>query len=95
MEYNCATVPQLSLDFLELFKQNRILRLVADRMDIDISDDPFLIDDEDGTFRKSLCPKDTILQSCQAVRPKVAEQWVGNTPQRLCPCFDCGNRVDT
>src|SRR5215475_13257737 len=53
----------LFLDFLELIKQYRILRLIADRMDIDISNDPFLIDDENSAFGKTLCPKHAIFQS--------------------------------
>src|SRR4030095_11314739 len=50
----------LSLDFLELLKQYRILRLVTDRMDIDISDDAFLIENEDRAFGEAFCPKHAI-----------------------------------
>src|SRR5437016_5859854 len=52
-----------SSKFFELFKQHRILRLVADRMDIDVSDDPFLVDDEESALGKALGPKHSKFQS--------------------------------
>src|SRR5438093_13562088 len=43
----CPGIPScskftLSFDLLQFFKQHRILRLVADRVNVDVSNDPFL-----------------------------------------------------
>src|SRR5262245_21795864 len=75
----------LALYFLQFIKKDRVLRLIADRMNVDVPDDAFLVDDEDCSFRKTFSAQNGELQSGQAMRPKIADQRIGNPSQRFCP----------
>jgi len=85
---------RLPLNLLQLFKQHRVLRLITDRMDIDVTDDTLLIDDENSTLRETFPTKHTIFQCRLAVRPEVAEQRISNIAQRFCPRFDHRDVID-
>ena len=84
----------LALDCLQLIEKYRVLRLIADRMNVDVPDNALLVDDEDCSFCKTFSPENGELQSGQAVRPKIADQRIGDASQRFCPSLDGRNGVD-
>ena len=51
----------LALYFLQFIKKDRVLRLIADRMNVDVPDSTFLVDDEDCSFRETFRAKDSEL----------------------------------
>src|SRR6516164_2364642 len=85
---------RLPLNLLQLLKQHRVLRLITDRMDIDVTDDTLLIDDENSTLRETFPTKHTIFECRQAVGKEVTEQRIRNIAQRFCPRFDHRNVID-
>src|ERR1051326_1917601 len=52
----------LSLYLLQLIEQSRVLGLIADRMDVDVTDLSLLIDDEQRSFSKPFRAKHTVFQ---------------------------------
>src|SRR5206468_4053523 len=87
--------PRLAFDFFQLLKKHRILGLVADRVNVDVTDDSLLINDENGALGKAFCPKDTILQGGQSMRPEITQQGIRNVAKRLRPCLNRRQCVNT
>jgi len=69
------------LDLLQLLEHHRIFRLISNGMYIDIADFAVLIDDKYGAFGKALRSQDAVLEGSQTVRPKVAQERIGNAAQ--------------
>ncbi len=63
-------------------------------MDIDILDDAFAINDEDGSFAGSVCAQNPIFFSDGSMRPKIAEKRVMNSTQALRPGLEARNVVN-
>jgi hypothetical protein len=61
--------------------------LIIDIVDIDIADNPLLIDNENGSFRVALGTKNAILFGYSAMRPKVTQQRVIYPSQAIGPRF--------
>ena len=63
-------------------------------MDIDIPDDPLLIDHKNGALRTAFVfSKDIIFFGYRTVGPEIAEQGIIDAAQALSPGFDAGNMV--
>lgn len=64
-------------------------------MDIDISNDPLLIEDKNGALRTTFVfSKDTIFFGYRTVGPEIAEQGIIDAAQAFCPGFDAGNVIN-
>jgi hypothetical protein len=85
---------RLVVELLQLFKQNRVLGLISDVVDIDVPNDAILVDYEDRTFGDAFLAEDVVLESDVAVRPEIAQQGIRNSAQRRRPCFIGVGRVD-
>ena len=71
----------LTRDLLQFFEENRILGLIADIVNVDVSQDAFLIDYEDRALGNAFLSKDVIFQCNHSVWPEIAQQRVGNSTQ--------------
>ena len=63
-------------------------RLVVFVVDIDVADNPLLVDDEDGALGVAFGSQYAVVLGHRAVRPKVAQQRVVDAAQALCPGFE-------
>ena len=63
-------------------------------MDIDVADDPVLIDNKDGPLGVAFGGKDAVFLGDCAVRPEIAEQRVVDASQAVCPGDETGNVID-
>ena len=63
-------------------------------MDIDIADDPLLIDHKNGALRTAFVfSKDIIFFGYRTVGPEIAEQGIIDAAQALSPGFDRRDRI--
>jgi hypothetical protein len=57
----------------KLLEEHFFVGLLAQLVDVDVPDDPLLVDDEERTFRESTVTEDTVFFSGLTVRPKIRE----------------------
>src|SRR5574340_1187612 len=81
------------IDLAQDGKDFFIYRLLVDVMDIDIADDPLMVDDKYHPFRISFITQHTVPPRDHAVRPKIAHQWIRNPAQAFSPGLETGNVV--
>ena len=84
----------LVVELLQLFKQDRVLGLISDVVDVDVPHDALLVDYEDCTFGDAFLTENVVLESDEAVWPEIAQQRVRNSSERLCPGLVRVGRVD-
>jgi len=63
-------------------------------VDIDIADDPVLIDNKDGPLGVAFGGKDAVFLGDCAVRPEIAEQGVVDAAQTVRPGYKTGDVID-
>ena len=79
---------------LQLGKQDLIIRLLVDIVNIDILDDTCFVDDENGAFGAPIGTQYTILLGDLAMRPEIAQKWIGNPTQAFSPGLQTRNRIN-
>jgi len=57
----------------KLLEKHFFVGLLAQLVDVDVPDDPLLVDDEERTFRESTVTEDTVFFGGLTVRPKIRE----------------------
>lgn len=64
----------------ELVEENFLVGLFADLMDVDVTDDAFLVDENEGAFRHAgLLPKYAVFLRHFSVRPEIGKQRHGDS----------------
>jgi hypothetical protein len=61
------------IDRPQFRKEDFVIRLIIDIMNIDVADDSFFVEDEERPFGVPLRSKDTILLRYFAMRPEIAQ----------------------
>ena len=81
----------LWIDFTQDIAHDFIVGLLIDVMDVDIADNPLLVDDKDGSFRFTILGSEhAIFFGDSPVRPKIAEQGIIDPAQAFGPGLDTG-----
>ncbi len=83
----------LGFDAAKFSEQNFIVGFVIDIVDVDISDESLLIDDEDGPFRVAFGPQNAVLLCHRAMGPEVAKERIVDPTKAFRPCLETGNMV--
>lgn len=76
-------------------EQDPVFGLLVDIMDIDVSDNTLLIQDEDCPFRIPFPAQHTIPFGNFTVWPEITQQRVGDSAQAFCPSIQTRFRVNT
>lgn len=82
------------IDLPENLAQLLVIRLVINIVNIDVLDDTFLINDEQGAFAVPFATQDAICRRDCAMRPEIGEQGKADPAQAFSPCLQAGNMID-
>ena len=63
-------------ELLQLFKQDRVLGLISNVVDVDVPHDALLVDDEDCTLGDAFLTENVVFEGDEAVGPEIAQQRV-------------------
>ena len=80
--------------FFDLIEKHPVAGLVVDVMDIDVTDDAVVIDDEDGSLSVPFAPEDAVFHCHFPMRPEIAEDGIVDAAKCFRPCLQAGNVIN-
>jgi hypothetical protein len=84
----------LGIDLPQDLAQLFVIGLVIDIVNIDISDDARLIDNEESPLGLAIGTQYTVFLSYRAVQPKIAEEWETDATQAFGPGLQAGDMIN-
>ena len=64
-------------------------------MNVDVLNHSVFIEDEECPFSVTLRPQNAVFLAHFTMRPEIAKEWILDSVEGVCPCFQDGNMVNT
>ena len=84
----------LGVDTAKLGEQNFVVGLVIDVMNVDVADDPLLVDDEKGAFGVAFGSQDAVPPRDRTVGPEVTQERIVHPAKALRPSLEARDMID-